>query len=129
MIGLDKRSGLLGLTSQRVIFYMPKMMNRYEFEAYTIDQVDSITFTKGMRKGRIDISIVNNNNVIKHIDNDEGKTIVEMIQNAIQESKKQQGSTVITQEKQSPLDALKMKFVNGEITAEEYEKMKKVLEG
>ncbi|MCE2499140.1 MAG: SHOCT domain-containing protein [Nitrosopumilaceae archaeon] len=30
---------------------------------------------------------------------------------------------------QNPLDALKMRFVNGEISAEEYEKMKKVLEG
>ena len=30
---------------------------------------------------------------------------------------------------QSPIDMLKAKFVNGEITAEEYETKKKILEG
>ena len=59
--GMDKRSGLLGLTNHRVIFYMPKMMNRYEFEAYKIKQIDSVQFTKGMRKGRIDIGTANDN--------------------------------------------------------------------
>ena len=126
---LDRRSGLIGLTDKRVIFYMPKMMDRYEFEAYDIEQVDSVTFTKGMRRGRIDITIVNSNRVIKHINNDEGHTMVDYIQNAIHEIKKKQQSPTTVVTEQSPLDALKMKFVNGEITTEEYEKMKSVLEG
>ena len=41
VLGLDKRSGLIELTNQRVIFYIPKMMNRYEFEAYKLKQVDA----------------------------------------------------------------------------------------
>ena len=127
MLGMDRRSRLLGLTNQRVIFYMPKIMNRYEFEAYAIEQVDSATFTKGMRKGRIDISIVNNNRMIKHIDNGEGRIMVDMIQSAVQESKKQ-GSAAASGA-QSPMDALKMKLVDGEITEEEYERKRKILEG
>jgi len=127
-IGLDKRSGILGLTNQRIIFYMPKMMNRYEFEAYPIKQVDSVQFTKGMRKGRIDISIVNNNRVIKAIQNDEGKIIVDRIQEAVQKAGKAEGATIVTSH-QDPVDALKMKFVNGEITKEEFEEKRKILEG
>lgn len=129
--GLDKRSGLMGLTNRRVIFYMPKMMNRYEFEAFAIKQIDSIQFTKGMRKGRIDVTILNGNRVIKGIDNEEGRTIVDIVQEAV-DSVAAQGSTptVITQQaQQSPIDALKMKFVNGEITKEEYEEKKAILEG
>ena len=129
----NSRNGLLGLTTQRVIFYMPKMMGRYEFEAYEIDQVDSIIFTKGMRKGRINVSIVNNDRVIKGIDNTEGKTIVEHIQTAIQENKRQRqdGGASASQNgsnTQSPMDILKTKFVNGEITEEEFERKKKLLE-
>lgn len=129
--GLDKRSGLMGLTNRRVIFYMPKMMNRYEFEAFAIKQIDSVQFTKGMRKGRIDVTILNGNRVIKGIDNEEGRTIVDIVQEAV-ENVAAQGSapTVITQQaQQSPIDALKMKFVNGEITKEEYEEKKAILEG
>lgn len=129
-MGMDKRSGLIGLTNRRVIFYMPKMMNRYEFDAFAIKQVDSVQFTKGMRKGRVDISIVNNNRVIKGIDNEEGKIIVELIQQALEEIEtKSSAPTVVTTTAQSPIDALKMKFVNGEITKEEYEEKKAILEG
>ena len=128
LMTLDRRSGLVGLTNRRVIFYMPKIMDRYEFEAYDIDQVDSVTFTKGLIHGRIDITIVNSNRVIKKIDNEEGRTMVDYIQNSIQDTKKKQQTPTTVAEQQSPLETLKMRFVNGEITKEEFEDMKKVLE-
>ena len=128
-IGLDKRSGLLGLTNRRIIFYMPKMMGRYETETFAIQQVDSIAFTKGMRKGRIDISITNNNRVMKGIDNEEGKTIVDIIQQAVDNATVQNSTPTVINTAQNPIDALKMKFVNGEITKEEYEEKKAILDG
>ena len=35
----------------------------------------------------------------------------------------------MVQERQSPIAALKMKYVNGEITKDEFEEKKKILEG
>ena len=126
--GLDKRSGLLGLTNRRVIFYMPKMMNRYEFEAYKIKQIDSVQFTKGMRKGRVDISTMNSNRVVKDVNNGEGKIIVERIQQAMERLDEQSSTPTVVVDAQDPIKALKMKFVNGEITQEEYETKKAILE-
>lgn len=126
--GLDKRSGLLGLTNRRVIFYMPKMMNRYEFEAYKLKQIDSVQFTKGMRKGRVDISTTNSNRVVKGVDNDEGRIIVELIQQAMERLDEQSSTPTVVVDAQDPIKALKMKFVNGEITQEEYEAKKAILE-
>lgn len=126
--GLDKRSGLLGLTNRRVIFYMPKMMNRYEFEAYKLKQIDSVQFTKGMRKGRVDISTSNSNRVVKGVNNDEGRIIVERIQQAMEALDEQSSTPTVVVDAQDPIKALKMKFVNGEITQEEYEAKKAILE-
>lgn len=126
--GLDKRSGLLGLTNRRVIFYMPKMMDRYEFEAYKIQQIDTVQFTKGMRKGRVDISTTNSNRIVKGVDNEEGKAIVDLIQQAMEKLDEQSRAPTVVVDAQDPIKALKMRFVNGEITQEEYEAKKAILE-
>ena len=128
-VKLSTRSGLMILTNHRIIFYMPKMLNRYEFEAYELKQIDSIRFTKGLRKGRIDITTTNNNRVIKGINNEEGITVVDMIQRAIDKINTQRNAPTVVAAAQSPIDVLKMKFINGEITKEEYEEKRKILDG
>ncbi len=124
------RTGLIGLTNKRVIFYMPKILNRYEFESYTLDQISSVQFTKGLVQGRIQITAFNDYKTIKWVNNDEGKTITTMIQDAMhslkfkkdepeQKSKKSDGDDF--------LKVLKLRYAKGEITKKEFEKMKKVL--
>ena len=105
------------------------MLNRYEFKAYELKQIDSIRFTKGLRKGRIDITTTDNSRVIKGINNEEGMTIVDMIQRAIDKINMQRNAPTVAAAAQSPIDVLKMKFINGEITKEEYEEKKKILDG
>lgn len=107
---------------------MPKMMNRYEFEAYKIKQIDAIQFTKGMRKGRIDISTTNSNRIVKGVDNEEGRVIVDIIQQAMEKLDEQSSAPTVVVDAQDPIKVLKMKFVNGEITQEEYETKKAILE-
>ena len=68
--------------------------------------------------------------IIKGVDNDEGKAIVELIHEAVEKLDEQSSTpSVIVNNQQDPITALKMKFVNGEITQEEYEMKKAILEG
>ena len=124
------RDGLIGLTNKRVIFYMPKVFNRYEFESYDLDQISSIQFTKGMMKGRIQITAFNDHKTIKWINNMEGKKITEMIQKAVHALKfadKNTENNNLLSDK-NPLDILKLRFAKGEISKEEFDEMKSTLE-
>jgi hypothetical protein len=126
------RDGLIGLTNKRVIFYMPKILNRYEFESYTLDQISSVQFTKGLVKGRIQITAFNDYKTIKWVDNEEGKTITTMIQKAVHDLKFEKDETHHIKSEKSDEDdalkALKLRYAKGEISNKKYEEMKKNLE-
>ncbi len=128
-LGTNVREGLIGLTNKRVIFYMPKMLNRYEFESYTLEQISSIQFTKGMINGRIQVTAFNDSKVIKWVDNDGGKIITDMIQKATNIIKFKDQNTNHTSQKDDPISILKIRYAKGEITREEFEQMKKELDG
>jgi len=122
------RDGLIGLTNKRVIFYMPKVLNRYEFESYDLDQISSIQFTKGMIQGRIQITAFNDHKIIKWVDNKDGKIITEMIQEAVHTIKYKDNKKLESNSLENPLDILKIRFAKGEISKEEFEDMKSALE-
>ena len=52
-----------------------------------------------------------------------------IIRMGVENSKKARDRPAVVQERQSPIDALKMKYANGEITKDEFEEKKKILEG
>lgn len=63
---------------------------------------------------------------------DKAEKAYKYIRERIQEAKEKKQEVKIVgggAPSQNPLDTLKMRYVNDEITEEEYEKMKKVLEG
>lgn len=123
------RDGLMGLTNRRVIFYMPKILNRYEFESYTIDQISSVQFTKGLHRGRIQVTAFNDYKIIKWISNEDGKRITEMIHNAVETIKGRalNKDTREVSKEENPLAVLKMRYARGEITKKKFDEMKKVL--
>lgn len=128
-VATQVRNGLIGLTNKRVVFYMPKILNRYEFESYDLDQISSIQFTKGLMNGRIQITAFNDYKTIKWVDNEEGKTITTMIQKAVHDLKFNKSEK--NQEKESDeddvLSTLKLRYAKGEINKKQYEKLKKEL--
>lgn len=119
----------MGLTNRRVIFYMPKILNRYEFESYTIDQISSVQFTKGLHRGRIQVTAFNDYKIIKWISNEDGKRITEMIHNAVETIKGRalNKDTREVSKEENPLAVLKMRYARGEITKKKFDEMKKVL--
>jgi len=126
----DVRNGLVGLTNKRVIFYMPKMLNRYEFESYTLDQISSVQFTKGLINSRIQITAFNDHKTIKWVNNEDGKTMTTMIQEAVHKlkfKKEEHEKKVKKSDEDDVLKVLKLRYAKGEITKKEFEKLKKDL--
>lgn len=121
------RDGLIGLTNKRVIFYMPKILNRYEFESYILDQISSVQFTKGLIQGRMQITAFNDYKIIKHIDNEEGKKMTEMLQNTIHDLKFKKTDAKNDSSDDDILKTLKLRYARGEINRSQFEKLKKDL--
>ena len=126
------RTGVLGLTNKRVLFYMPKWLNRYEFESYDLDQISSIQFTKGLVSGRIQITAFNDYKIVKWVDNTEGKQITTMIQKSINALKYKESENSDSEKNNKPIEddamkVLKLRYVKGEITKEEYRDMRKMI--
>jgi len=105
---------------------MPKILGRYEFEYVPIDQISSIHFNKGLISGRIHITVVNDEKVIKRVNNYAGLKMVELIEKQIDQIKSANKSN--SSGNADPLQALKMRLVNGEITIEQYEELRRILE-
>lgn len=57
--GKSIRNGILVCTDQRLIFYMSKMFGRWEMEYAPIDQISSVAFNKGLLRGRIHLTVIN----------------------------------------------------------------------
>jgi hypothetical protein len=123
------RNGVLVCTNQRLIFYMPKILGRWEVESASLDQISSVHFNKGLTAGRIHIIVYNTEKVIKWINNEEGEKMVRLIE---KESESNRGdyktNNLKVESAVDPLQTLKMRFVKGEITKEEYNEMKRTLE-
>lgn len=127
-VATQVRDGLIGLTNKRVIFYMPKMLNRYEFESFDLDQISSIHFTKGLMNGRIQITAFNDYKTIKWVKNNEGKTVTTMIQKAVHDLKfKKHEKPQKESDGDDVLKTLKLRYAKGEITKKQFEKLKKEL--
>lgn len=106
------------------------------------DKITSIQWTDvgdfQMAKGamRASIEFVKSSNgqtiTIADIRKDDAEQMYELIEKyinqALQNATAQSNGSAPPPSAQSPLDALKMKLVNGEITEEEFEKKKKLLE-
>jgi len=120
------RKGVLGCTTHKIFFYMPKILGRYEVETAPLDQISSIQFTKGLLEGRIHITVFNDEKVIKWIDNEDGEIITKIIERECQRTK--EPGRIAESKEEDPLKILKLRYAKGEITKEEYEEMKKVIE-
>jgi hypothetical protein len=125
----EGRHGVLACTNQRLIFYMPKLLGRWEVESASLDQVSAVHFNKGLTAGRIHVIVYNSEKVIKWISNDEGEKMVKLIEKEQEKNRGDYKTTNLKVEpKEDPLQSLKMRFVKGEITQEQYQEMKKILE-
>ena len=126
---MDRRHGMAAITNLRLLFYMPKRMGRYEYDSYNLDEINNIEFTKGRGKGRVMVTTPNDHKVIKDVDNDEAKEFANIIQKIIFDKKSAADAPppAAAAPAQSPVDVLKMKLVNGEITEEEYESKMKLI--
>jgi len=77
------RKGILLITSQRVIFYMPKLFGRYEYEVYPYSQISSVHYHKGLAMDRIEITVASDYKVIKWIPKGDGEPATQIIQDMI----------------------------------------------
>jgi len=118
------RNGVLGCTTHKIFFYLPKILGRWESETAPLKQISSIQFTKGLLQGRIHLTVFNDEKVIKWVDNNEGIVITKIIENLCQKEREVKG---VVQKEEDPLRILKIRYAKGKISREEYESMKKIL--
>ena len=140
------------VTEKRIVIRNPTKMGLGEnIEDYPYDQITSVKLEKGMFSASIQFTIPgmteesksgkglrdfglgyvpwnrNDEGVIDAIPKDKAEKLFKIIREGVQKAKNAKSRTQITQQ-QTPLDRLKMKYVNGEITEEEFERKRKVLE-
>ena len=132
-------------TDKRILIRTPKNMGFAEgIEEYTYDQITSVTLDKGMLSSAIRFTVPGLTEIsklaskfgllrggtgtIEGIPRGEADKLFKIMREKVREAKERKKETS-TAVQQTPLDLLKTKFVNNEISAEEYEIKKKVLEG
>ena len=117
----EGRDGALICTDKRLIYYMPKIFGRWEAETAPLEQISSVHYNKGMFSSRLHITVFNDEKVIKWIRNKDAEKIVEIINNELKITKKASISN-------DPLHELKLRLAKGEISKEEYQELKKIIE-
>jgi len=108
-----------GMTSSSLVFTIPGLMEMSKMERSTNSKTYNIW-------GR------DTPGTIDAIPRDKAEKAYKYIRERIQGAKEKRQEVKIVggaAPSQNPLDALKMRYVNGEITEGEYERMKKILEG
>jgi len=133
------------VTEKRVMIRNPTKLGLGEnIEGYTYDQITSVKIKHGLFSSSLEFVIPgmtelsksgrnipwgrNDEGVIDAIPKAQAEKMRSLIQEKLDKAKQEKNRPFITQQQQSPADALKMKYVNGEISEEEYLKMKKILD-
>lgn len=136
------------VTEKRMVIRNPTKMGLGEnIEDYSYDQITSVKLEKGLLSASIQFTIPgmtemsksdkwsglpwgrSDEGVIDAIPKGKAEKLFKIIRDGVDNAKKQKNQPSVVQQQQNPLDALKMKFVNGEITKEEFEEKKAILEG
>ena len=136
-------------TTKRIIIKNPNLLGlREDVDDYSYDSITSVKLEKGLFSSSIHLVIPgmtemsksdrhfkmwgrNDAGVIDAISKDKAEELYMVIKDKVRETKEQQKTPsvmMVESKKENPMDTLKLRFVNGEITKEEYEDMKKVLE-
>jgi hypothetical protein len=123
-------SGLLLITSKRVVFYVPKIFGRYEQFVLPYDQISSVACHKGLFGDRLDLTVASGFVEIDGIPKGDGDIAAKNIRDLIG-TMKAQPTVVATVAPQTDIAAqiekLNTLMKKGAITKEEFEKMKKKL--
>lgn len=118
----EGRDGALICTDKRLIFYMPKLLGRWEVESAPLEQISSVQYSKGLFSSRIHLTVFNDEKVIKWVNNEDAKVIIDIIEEELHRTKKQNIVAV------NPLSELKLRLVRGEVSKEEYLELKRILD-
>ena len=116
------------ITTERIIARSPGLINS-TIDSVQWDDISNYSMFKGkLLRAGIKVFSAHGTMQIDDLNKDDTKRIREFIDENMKKVKDAKSQGHVIQQAQSPLDQLKTKFVNGEITQEEYEARKKVLE-
>ncbi len=112
-------------TTKKIIIRNPSALGlRQNVELYPYEKIIDVKLEKGMLSSAIDINVPGSiyDGYIESIPKDEAEDLVKLIYEKMEEKR---GSSP---DDDDPLTSLKKRFAKGEISKEEYEEMKSVLE-
>ncbi len=112
-------------TTKKIIIRIPPALGlRHNVESYPYEQIVDVKLKKGIFSSAIDINVPDSiyDGYIEAIPKDEAEDLVKLIYEKMEEKR---GSSP---DDDDPLTILKKRFAKGEISKEEYEEMKSVLE-
>ena len=112
-------------TTKKIIIRNPSAFGlRHNIESYSYEQIVDVKLEKGMFSSAIAINVPGSiyDGYIEAIPKDEAEDLLKIIFERIKEKK------TSSSDDDDPLIILKKRFAKGEITKEEYENMKSVLE-
>jgi len=111
-------------TTKKIIIRNPSAFGlRHNIESYSYEQIIDVKLEKGMFSSAIEINVPGSiyDGYIEAIPKDEAEDLLKIIYERIKGKKTSSSDD-------DPLTILKKRFAKGEITKEEYEEMKSVLE-
>lgn len=127
----DKGWGVLVASNKRIIF-VDKGLFGIKVEDFPYDKVTSIQYETGMVWGKITIFASGNKADIDKVDKDKVRNFSEYVRARITGTKEHVSAPEPTETKSEAdtevLKTLKTRLAKGEITKEEYEELKQVLE-
>lgn len=135
------------VSDRRLLIRNPKLFGfRENIEEYAYDQITSVKLVKGVFSSSVELTIPGMTEhskadrksfvvwgredvgAIDALPKDKAEKMIKIVRERIKDAKEAKLRPAVS-ERQSPLDLLKTKFVNGEITEEEYERKRKIIEG
>ena len=111
-------------TTKKIIIRNPSAFGlRQNIEIYNYEQIIDVKLEKGMFSSRIGINVPGSiyDGIIEALPKDEAEDLLKIIYSRMKEKKNSSPDD-------DPLTILKKRFAKGEISKEEYEEMKSVLE-
>ena len=125
------------ITNQRIIRYSPSALGlRKEIEDYRYEDIANLKIDKGIMFANITVKrrFMSENLILDNLPAGQADYISKTIQENLRRMSRPPTSPVVTNQRVSltspedPLQVLKLRFARGEITKEQFEEMKKVLE-